>query len=255
MPSKHEKMLWPLVDIWRAGILLTRLPLPPLPTTAFANSAQAAWAYPLIGVLLAAGAGATGLAFMALGLPTALVAGLALTVMTLVTGALHEDGLADVADGFWGGYACERRLEIMRDSQIGSYGVLALIISTGLRWGALAMLLPTGLAAFVASAALSRAMMPCLMYALPHARQDGLSQQVGRPSRVVVAVGLLFAAFASFALLGAAASIAIAAALLVTLAMGHLARQKIGGQTGDVLGATQVLSETAALLGLAALLT
>src|SRR6056297_3491159 len=113
-------------DLVSAAMLLTRLPVRGMPT---ARAADAAWAWPLVGLAVGLPAGVVGMAVAAAGLPGGLAAAAALTVSIVLTGALHEDGLADCADGFWGGFDRARRLEIMRDSAIGSYGVLALGLS------------------------------------------------------------------------------------------------------------------------------
>ena len=109
----------------------------------------------------------------------------------ITTGAMHEDGLADTVDGLWGGWTRDRRLEIMKDSHIGTYGVLALIVSAGLRWSVLAGLLTLGAGPVVAIAVLSRASMPALMAALPNARGDGLAHKVGAPPPAVLALSRL----------------------------------------------------------------
>lgn len=245
----------PMRQLWLALVLLTRLPLPHLPQRAFEQGARAVWAYPVVGVFVGAGGAFVAMCAMAAGLPTLIAATLLLATMMLMTGAMHEDGLADVFDGFWGGFTPERRLEIMRDSQIGTYGVLALLIISLLRLSAVAALLGGGSwAAIVAAAALSRTMMPACMYALPHARGDGLSRSVGQPS--YRATGAAFVTGAAIALLclGTTAIIAAVLAVLVTACMAVLARRKIGGQTGDVLGAVQQLSEVAILLTCVSLL-
>jgi len=243
-----------LRQIWLAAVLLTRLPLPHLPANAFARGANAVWAYPLVG----AGVGLAGMAAaqvaLALGLPQLGAAALGLAAMMLMTGAMHEDGLADLFDGFWGGFTPERRLEIMRDSQIGTYGVLALIGVFTLRLSAVAALLDQNPLALVAAAALSRAMMPLVMAALPNARRDGLSRSVGRPEGTTVTISLAIALVVALLCLGAVGVTALLVALAVSAGVAALARAKIGGQTGDVLGATQQLGEAAVLLTCTALL-
>ncbi|MEH6647448.1 adenosylcobinamide-GDP ribazoletransferase [Sulfitobacter sp.] len=241
-------------QLWLATVLLTRLPLPHLPQDAFAQGARAVWAYPLIGLGVGAVGALTGHLAHLLGLPALGAAALALGSMMVLTGAMHEDGLADVFDGFWGGFKPERRLEIMRDSQIGSYGVLALVVVFTLRLSALAVLLQSGPLALLAAGALSRSMMPVLMSALPHARHDGLSQSVGRPSIQTAGLGCFLGAAIALICLGATAVMAVPLTFTVGAGMGVLAKRKIGGQTGDVLGATQQLSETAILLACASLL-
>ncbi|MFK7869937.1 MAG: adenosylcobinamide-GDP ribazoletransferase [Roseobacter sp.] len=251
---KYDTLPVWLRHIWLAAVLLTRLPLPRLPEAAFKNGAQAVWSYPLAGVLVAAISGSVGVALMALGLPAPLAAGAVLVVAFFVTGAMHEDGLADVADGFWGGYTPDRRLAIMRDSQIGTYGVLALAVSTALRWGALAYLLPTGMLPWIVAAACSRAVMPWLMYTLPRARSDGLSHSVGQPGRAAVVTGSALAFGLAVFFLGWAGLVVVLIVTMITIGMGYLAKIKIGGQTGDVLGCTQVVAETTALLACVMLL-
>ncbi len=241
-------------DLWVAGVLLTRLPLPHLPTAAFDRAAQAVWAYPLIGVAVGAVGGMTGTLALFLGLPDAAAAALALAAMMLISGAMHEDGLADVCDGFWGAMAPARRLEIMRDSHIGTYGVLALVIVGLLRWTALGAVLAGGMAPLIAAAALSRGLMPGIMALMPHARRDGLSQSVGRPGAGVAMLAFGIGTAVALITLGWVGIAAILCASGAALAIALLAHRKIGGQTGDVLGAAQQISETAILLTCTALL-
>ena len=236
-----------VTDLLLAGSLLTRLPLPHLPDAAFARSPRAVWAYPLAGALLGALAGAVGAIAVLVGLPSIVAAGLVLISLTMCSGAMHEDGLADTADGLWGGSTAEKRLAIMKDSHIGTYGTLALILVTGLRWTAYAALLPVGIGGVVAAAVLSRAAMPVLMIALPHARNFGLSHSVGKPNPLSVCVGLFLAIGIAVMCLGIQALLAVCAVASMTIAMGILAKRKIKGQTGDILGATQQITETAVL--------
>lgn len=245
-PEKTDTGLASLVwDVPAALVLLTRLPMPALPQKAFDHPARAVWAYPLVGLFLALIIGGVTSLATALGLPASITAGLALAALVMLTGAMHEDGLADTADGLWGGYDRARRLEIMKDSRIGAYGVLALIIVMGLRWLGLA---EVPWAALVAALVLSRAMMPVLMLALPHARSDGLSHSVGAPPLARVVAGVLIGAGIAAALVGTAGIIALCVAGSVTAVIGGVAHRKIGGQTGDILGATQIMVEVAVLL-------
>ena len=233
--------------------LLTRLPIS-VGRQAAARGAQSAWAYPLVGVVVGAIAALAAATALSVTGSAAVAAGFALIAMAASTGALHEDGLADTVDGFWGGWEIERRLEIMKDSRIGTYGVLALVFSVGLRWVALTDVIAGGglVAALLAMGALSRVPMVALMFLLPNARSTGLSQTVGRPGQntlflamgVALAVGLLLIGISVI-------SVAVTLAIVV-FAMVALARAKIGGQTGDVLGATQQISEIAVLMVLIA---
>jgi len=241
-------------DAVLALVLLTRLPLPHLPDATFARQSRAVWAFPLAGAVVGLLACATA-ALALIWWPPLVAAGLALLVQVVVTGAMHEDGLADSADGLWGGFAPERRLEIMKDSQIGTYGVLALILGLGLRWVALSALLAAGLIwAPVALAVLSRAAMPVMMASLRNARGSGLSQQVGRPGWTSTGLGVGIALL--LAALSTGGSALIAALLLAPVVLGlrALARAKIHGQTGDILGATQQICEIVAALILVALI-
>ncbi len=226
-------------EIQLAVMALSRLPAGQI-AGAVPELRQAVWAFPLVGALIG-GLGALALSLV----PNALGAGLALAVMVVASGALHEDGLADFADGL-GGRTRARKLEIMRDSRIGSYGVVALILVLGLRWQALILVQPEAL---VAVAMLSRGLVPLAIHALPAARSDGLgaaaSGAVPR-GRLVIALALGAGAMLIFGSIPALFA-GCMAALLVSL----LAYRLLGGQTGDVLGALILLSETAALIALA----
>jgi adenosylcobinamide-GDP ribazoletransferase len=242
-----------LFDVFAALGLLTRLPLAVDPNRAAARGAAAAWAWPVAGAIVGAlGAAAAGLA-LSLGFAPGIAAALALAVQMLTTGALHEDGLADSADGLWGGWDKARRLAIMKDSHIGTYGVLALLLVTLIRWSAIAALLGTDLwwAGLIAAGALSRAPMAALMAALPNARGSGLSQSVGRPSRATALNAAVTALALAVLVLGADALVLIVPVIMTTLAVRAVAQRKIGGQTGDILGASQQLAEAATLSVLA----
>jgi len=250
-----QQVLVAPVDLAAALGLLTRLPVPVDGARAAARGAGAAWAWPLAGVAVAVLAALAAWLALVLGVPAGAAAGLALAVQVGATGAMHEDGIADSLDGLWGGATPGRRLEIMKDSRIGSFGVLGLVLSLLLRWSALAALLaaPGWAAALVAVAALSRAGMAALAAALPFARPGGLSAGVGRPGGATVTLGLGIALALALLLTGAA-GLAAALAMALGLALwGGIARAKIGGQTGDILGAGQQVAEIAGLLALAAL--
>ncbi len=238
-----------------ALLFLTRIPLPRgLVPAAPPPLARVAWAFPLAG--LAVGAlGALGYALAtALGLPPTMAAVAAVAAQLVATGALHEDGLADIADGFGGGAGRAHKLAIMRDSRIGTYGAAALALALFMRVAAFAALAEPGavFAAAVAAGALSRAAMAVVMGRLAPARDDGLGAAAGRPDERALATGLAVAAGLAFLfLLPAGGFGAFAAALLGAGAgaagIAWLAQRQIGGQTGDVLGAAQQISEIAAL--------
>ncbi len=252
---KNDTKLISLWDIPLALVLLTRLPVPRLPEHVFARQAESVWAFPLVGLVVGFLACAVGWVSETSNLPTIVSAVLIVSILVIATGAMHEDGLADSADGFWGGFTPERRLEIMKDSQIGTYGVLTLILSQSLRVALIATVLSAGGFAGVLAACIgSRAVMPVLMAGLPNARSSGLSHSVGAPGTGAVMLGVSVALALSLLLVGAVALVPILACAISAAAVAALATNKIGGQTGDVLGAAQQLSEIAFLLALAVIL-
>jgi adenosylcobinamide-GDP ribazoletransferase len=142
----------------------------------------------------------------------------------------------------------------MKDSQIGTYGVLALLFVTGLRWLACAALLPVAPLVVIASAALSRAAMPAVMAALPHARATGLSQSVGRPTPAQAGLSVACGVIVAILLSGGWAFAMASIALIAAVCSGLIAQRKIGGQTGDILGATQQLADCGILIAMGAVL-
>jgi len=220
--------------------------------------ADAQWAAPVAGLLVGLFVALSLWLATALGVPAGVAAALALAAGIVATGALHEDGLADVADGFGGGRTPDDKLAIMKDSRIGTYGTLALGLSLVARWAALTAIAAAApiimVLAIVAAHAVARAAIPAMMHLLPPARPGGLSAGVGRVGAgTALAAGLigLFAMLASgfwFALLGV---LLLAGVFLV---LSELARRQIGGQTGDVLGALEQAGEIAVLALAATLL-
>jgi adenosylcobinamide-GDP ribazoletransferase len=179
----------------------------------------------------------------------ALMAGLALT------GALHEDGLADTVDGFGGGQTPEQKLAIMRDSRHGTFGVIALVLSLGLRASVFATIGdPIRVAlSLIAAHSAARGALPMLMYLLAPARAEGLGAAAGRPSLVVATVAAVIGAGIALAVLGpVAGAIALAVDGAALALAGLLAQQQIGGYTGDVLGFFEQIGETVILLAAAA---
>jgi adenosylcobinamide-GDP ribazoletransferase len=242
-------------ELAAAFALLTRFPVQRLPLPAAPRPADAVWAYPLVGA--AVGAVGGGIYWLAsiLSCPPALAALWALAAMILATGALHEDGLADFADGL-AGNSRERRLAIMRDHHIGTYGIIALFLSLAIRATAIALIANSAavLTALVAAGALSRSSAVLLMAALPPARADGLGALVGRPSANLAAVALGVAFVLSWLLLFNLAPIVTSIAVAAAIAVGAVASARLGGQTGDVLGAGVQLSEGLILTALVMLL-
>jgi adenosylcobinamide-GDP ribazoletransferase len=241
-------------DVLSAFALLTRLPLP----NHQSSGAASAWAWPLVGAVLGAFGAALASAALWLGVTPGVTAALVLTLGAMLTGGLHEDGLSDTADGLYGGWTRERRLAIMKDSRVGSYGVLALVLVTLARWSALTALLVFGgpthahWAALVAAGAVSRAPMALIMALLPNARGEGLSHATGRPSQGTALAALALALALAVVLTGWAAVSMIGAALGVGVLLSVSALRRIGGQTGDILGASQQLAEAACLAVLSA---
>jgi len=228
----------------------TRLPMSG-GTPAGADLARAAWAFPLAGIVVGLIAAVVYALAYKLGFAGWPAAALTVAATLLVTGCLHEDGLADTVDGFGGGDTQERKLEIMHDSRIGTYGVCALTVSIVLRVAALAAFAGPVLAlwALIAAHGAARATLPLFMALLPSARKDGLAHAAGKPSgeQVITAsvLGILILAIG----LGPAHGIAALIVLLVVVAlMAWLAVVQIDGQTGDVLGAVEQVSEIAILL-------
>jgi adenosylcobinamide-GDP ribazoletransferase len=253
-----------LGDCRRSLGFLTRLPVDrhtPLPPPALAAAMRA---FPLAGLVVGLIVGATLVLAAWLGAPPSVAALIAIGAGLGLTGALHEDGLADVADGFGGGGTRERKLEIMRDSRIGTYGVLALILTVALKVVVLATLAAQSVwlafAVVVAAAAVSRVAPVGMMHLLTPARDDGLSAEAGRPGRATV---LQAAALATLISVVALWPVSLLMGLFVVplsglvglLVVMSLAQAQIGGQTGDVAGASQIVSELAILVAAVMVLT
>ena len=239
-------------DLRTALRFLTRLS----PRAAVAGDLRrAVRVFPLVGLVVGALGGVAARVADGLGLPPLVAALLAVAATVLVTGGLHEDGLADTADGFGGGASRERKLEIMRDSRSGAFGVLALVFSVGLRAAALASLVANGhlTGALLAAHAASRGLLPVAMRFLDPARSDGLGAAAGRPEARAVLWSLGLGAAAALVALGPARGlVALLCSGLAVAGLAALARRQIGGYTGDVLGAVQQVGETVMLLSAAA---
>ncbi|MGA8901807.1 adenosylcobinamide-GDP ribazoletransferase [Bradyrhizobium sp.] len=245
-----------VADIRIAVSFSTILPAGPAKPVNDGEVARASWALPVAGLVVGlAGAIIYAIAHR-VGLPAEAAAVLALVVTIFVTGALHEDGLADTLDGLGGGRSREQKLEIMRDSRIGTYGACALIVSITLRWTALATIAePAAVAAALLIAhAAARATLPVFMWLIPPARPDGLSAGAGQPlpQSAIIALGVGFLCLA----IGFGPGKAITGLILlsvVALVWGFIATRQIGGQTGDILGALEQAGEIVVLLMAAAL--
>ncbi len=263
-----DKPVWPG---WLAATAIcvrfySRLPVPLLPGEAGAHALPdfrlVPRAVPLAALVIALPAALVTLAGGAAGIDPSLVATLAITALVGTTGAFHEDGLADAADGLFGGATPERRLEIMKDSRVGSYGAMALGLALLLRVTALAAILQAAggwaaAAAMLAAAPWSRAEGVRLLASEAAARGTGASAAVGKPamatalvaSGLALVLGLGATLGAGLPLAGLVLGLVLAGGCVHGLA--GLARRLIGGQTGDIVGAAQQLAEIAIYCGFA----
>lgn len=250
-------------DIARALAFLSRLPLPQSvfdgPEVPLGRLARA---FPAAGVLIAAPSALLALLLALTSADPLMTALLAIGLQCLITGALHEDGLSDTADGLGGGRDRDHALIIMKDSRIGTYGAIALVLSLALRAAALAAIIrhvsPLAAAlALPAAATLSRGAMVWHWAQLPPAKTDGVAAGAGQPqstdARVAIATSFVLAA-AALVLPAARISPLIAAVLVAFAACAGFTayvRHRIQGHTGDTIGATQQICEIAVFCVLA----
>jgi len=247
----------------------SRLPVPRLPGEADPHAVPdfriEPVGLPLAALAIVAPAALAMLAASWLRLDPLLVAALALTALVITTGAFHEDGLGDTADGLFGGGDAARRLEIMKDSRMGMFAGCAIALSLLLRVAALAAILRSGgpdaaLGALAIAAMVSRVEGVRILATLPPARAGGASAAVGRPglptlacaAALALALALGIVAISGLPLLGTLGGIVAGSALVGVL--GAMARRLIGGQTGDIAGAAQQLAEIGIYVGIAAAL-
>lgn len=245
-----------LQDLKVAALFLTSLPVQVPGSVSMRDLAQAVYAFPVMGALVGLLGGLVFLLASLLGLPTMPAGLLAILAMILGTGALHEDGLADTADGLGAGGDRERALAIMRDSRIGSFGALALIVSLLGRLMALAPMYDPVLVlkVLIGAGMTSRALMAVVMLLQPSAKATGLAAETGRPEPVRVAIGVGLAVVVCLLLLQHLALVALAASALVSLLVAHWLGRRFGGCTGDTLGAVQQVAEIAFLFAIVATL-
>lgn len=255
-PSANEPR--PLDALGDALRFFTRLPIPAGwgsrdPARIFDGVAAMA---PVAGLVIGAASALALLTALTLGLPPIAAAAIAVAIGVALSGALHQDGLADVADGFGGGATRERKLAIMRDSGIGAYGASALTLALVARVGLVAGLAETGglghaALSLIAASALSRPLALLPTQLLPPARPDGAGA-AARPKALSVSIGVALGALGALAFGRFAGAAAIVIALAAAAAVSALARRQIGGYTGDVCGAAAEIAEIAALAALAA---
>jgi len=240
-----------LVLLISAAGFLTRLPMPRWVGWDEGRMLRASRYFAAVGALIGL---AGGLVWWLAGLlaPAGVAAGLGLAATILLTGALHEDGLADCADGLGGGRTGAEALEIMRDSRVGSYGALALILSVGLRWAALAALAPVwGVLALAIAAGIGRALMVPATALAGYARAEGLGRAVAGGAGPVELIAALGTALILAVIGGWPGLLALALALAVAGGVLFLLIRRVGGYTGDGLGAMAQLGEIVVMMTLA----
>lgn len=250
-----------LSDTIRSLGFLSRLPLPNRWFDDASDSlTRSVRAFPVAGAILGLLAGLALLLSDYLHLPSIVSGFIAVGTLAAMTGALHEDGLGDTADGFFGASTPARRLTIMKDSRIGTFAALALIIWTGIKVLLLAAIIDRAGACYAALALIgaesaSRAAMLTLWHGLPSARPGGLSDNLGRPNwetvicACMIGLGTLLVTIIPFAgFIGFIKVLIIS--ILSLFGFAKLCIAKIGGQTGDTLGAAQQICVMAVLLGL-----
>jgi len=242
-------------DIWAAFSLLSRLPVPVDHARSGARGARAAWAYPIVGAAIGVMAGCIGAVGLWIGLPAGMVGAFVLAILALLSGGMHEDGLADFADGVGGGRNVAQRLEIMKDSRIGAYGAIALCLALLARWSGIAALEGWALiGALAMTGAISRSAVVFLMYIMPPARPEGLSSSAGKPLKSSLLIALFIALFISILCAGLWGILIFALSFLGIIPIYGLAQRNLRGQTGDVLGAAQQCVEIASLAVILAIL-
>lgn len=235
---------------------LTRVPTPVLKDFQPDWITRSARYFPLIGQGVGALSAVVFFAAYQVWPPT-VAALLAIGVGLIVTGAFHEDGLADTADGLGGGQTAEQRLEIMKDSRVGTYGVCALVLALALKVAALSSLsAQAGVITLIAAHGAGRAAALVAMRLTPYAPAGEAGKWKPTPQGVrttEVIVGLLIAAWPLVLLSPSAVLVGVAIGGLAGLAMAKTSQRLIGGHTGDVLGAIEQVFEVGFILGVAAL--
>lgn len=251
-----QRVLFELHALLLAVQFLTRIPVQSAALYSDEKMAASPRYYPLVGLLL--GGISAGIYFAAsMALSPLVSTVLATALVCLLTGAFHEDGLADCFDGVGGGLTKERALEIMKDSRIGTYGTAALVFVLGLKITLLASLPVTvAIAAFIAAHALSRVSSVIVIATSRYVRLEGTGKYTSSGLSAASLFTALATGAATLAALGYLLTPSAAAFCVVGAAAGHAAmrliyQRKLGGYTGDTLGAVQQVSEVGAYLGLA----
>jgi adenosylcobinamide-GDP ribazoletransferase len=231
----------------------TRVPIPPAVALDARDLAGAARYFPLIGVFV----GAIGALVYQLGravFPATVAVLLSMAATLLLTGALHEDGLADCCDGLGGGATKDDALRIMRDPRLGAFGAIGLVMALALKWQALASLpAATAARAMIGAHAASRALAVSYLATHDYAREEGKAKRVAqrmsmRSLVVASALGLPWLFLGNWR----AASVALAVAVALRLLLGRYFARRLGGYTGDCLGFAQQIFELALYLSILA---
>ncbi|MEO0498193.1 MAG: adenosylcobinamide-GDP ribazoletransferase [Pseudomonadota bacterium] len=257
----------PLIDVLSVAAFFSRLPFWKVrsridPHAPAEPLGKLAWCFPISGGLIALPVAIALTVLAQLSFPPLVLAGITIALLTASTGALHEDGLADLCDGFGGGATADRKLEIMRDSTIGTYGAVGLCLSLMLRifsFAALLTVLTPMQAAIlvVAIASISRTAMLWQWRTSHPARNDGLARSQQAPTaggtRVAAAIAATIVAAVLLPIFGLPGTIiALAASGVLIWGMCHMCERQVGGYTGDTLGASQQLVEVSLLTLLSA---
>ena len=230
--------------------LFTRLPVKSIEHSV--DLGKTVWAWPLVGGLIGVIIGICAEVLNSLEIPPELSSLIIIALLVLLTGGFHEDGLADTFDGLWGGDTPEKRLTIMNDSRHGTFGVLALVISILFRWVLLKLLFESGflLAPLVIACVISRTAVVPFLIILPSARKTGLTAEIGRVPLWSAIICFLISLMPIYLFLGLIGFILVAIGLLITLPVYIFARKLLRGQTGDILGTVQQLTEICIILAI-----
>tara|TARA_B100000524_G_scaffold347750_1_gene250387 strand:- start:533 stop:1318 length:786 start_codon:yes stop_codon:yes gene_type:complete len=244
-----------LVDVFASIMFFTRIPINwPFFSDKAPNLTRAAWSFPLVGFLIGILSGILGELLILINVPTYLSCVIAIAISVLITGAFHEDGLADMADGFGAGGTPKKINEIMHDSRLGTYGTAALTLGLLIRLGLLICLVDLGYSLLIilsigfASGKLAIIFMRNLYHTSSLAKTGSIIETVST-KKILFASLIWFVPVFSYLPFLAILSGTILM-IIVVFFIGRMSRQKLDGITGDVLGATAFLSELAFLFGL-----
>ena len=255
--GRKENIIMVLIrDVQISGSFLTRLPFRASNEVCVGDLRAASWSFPIIGLLI--GLLSSAIFFLAthINLNPFVSGMLCVAFGCIVSGGLHEDGLADTCDGLLGGKDAQSKLDIMRDSSIGGYGAIALIFSVGIRCLILGGLSEPEvvMVALIVGSSFSRSLLPFVTVAFRHARSEGLAVHWGRCSLKRASISFLIGAFIFLMCFGIFETVLV---LMVVLFVSGgflvIACSQIGGYSGDILGACQQISEITVLLAVSTL--